>query len=129
MLLRTKRSFTLLLALVVFCSAQASGSLAQSESTRAATAVFGGGCSGALTRSLGISKAFPEWFPDTQEEARTRRITKPSAPAATGHAETTSAADVAIGHIAAIVLWHQFVSGSARAVEMQLHSFAEPLGS
>src|SRR5215469_10009571 len=41
MLLRTKRSFTLLLALVVLCGAPASGSLAQSESTRATT-VFAG---------------------------------------------------------------------------------------
>src|SRR5260370_33842809 len=36
--------------------------------------------SGALTRSLNMSKAFPKWFPDTQEEARTQRITKQSAP-------------------------------------------------
>ena len=80
MLLRTKRSFTLLLALVVLCSAAASGSLARSESTRAATAVFAGGCFWGVDAVFRHVKGVSKVVSNTQEEARTRQITKQSAP-------------------------------------------------
>ncbi|MBV8362215.1 MAG: peptide-methionine (S)-S-oxide reductase, partial [Deltaproteobacteria bacterium] len=88
MLLRTKRSFTLLLALVVLCSVPASGSLAQSESTRAVSAVFAGGCfwgvDAVFRHVRGVSKVVSGYAGGGAGTANYETVST----GATGHAES-----------------------------------------
>jgi peptide-methionine (S)-S-oxide reductase len=88
MLLRTKRSFTLLLALVVLYGVPASGSLAQSESTRAATTVFAGGCfwgvDAVFRHVKGVSKVVSGYAGGGADTANYETVST----GATGHAES-----------------------------------------
>jgi peptide-methionine (S)-S-oxide reductase len=88
MLLRTKRSFTLLLALVVLWSAAASGSLAQSENNRAATAVFAGGCfwgvDAVFRHVKGVAKVVSGYAGGGADTANYETVST----GATGHAES-----------------------------------------
>ena len=88
MLLRTKRSFTPLLALVVLCIAPARGSLAQSESTRAPTAVFAAGCfwgvDAVFRHVKGVSKVVSGYAGGGADTANYETVST----GATGHAES-----------------------------------------
>lgn len=88
MLLQTKWSFTLLLALVVLCSAPASGSLAQSESTGAGIAVFAGGCfwgvDAVFRHVKGVSKVVSGYAGGGADTANYETVST----GATGHAES-----------------------------------------
>jgi peptide-methionine (S)-S-oxide reductase len=77
-----------LVALVVLCSAPESGSLAQSESTRAAIAVFAGGCfwgvDAVFRHVTGVSKVVSGYAGGGADTANHETVST----AATGHAES-----------------------------------------
>src|SRR5215469_7449552 len=86
--LHMKRPFALLLAVVVFSSVPTSGSLARSEGTRAATAVFAGGCfwgvDAVFRHVKGVSKVVSGYAGGGADAANYETVST----GATGHAES-----------------------------------------